>query len=139
MNSLLNSLMPVGTFAKLTLATLASTCLSLVLIGCGQAAQSSQDSKVDTRPAATNDPSSKLPKYEIRIDPKEWRALERNPDSDETHPATFIADGVTYTNVAVRFRGEWARSWPKKPLKIFFSRSQPFQGHHRTRSDHQLK
>jgi len=122
--------MPVGTFAKLALATLASVCLSLVLIGCGQAAQSSQDSKVDTRPAATNDPSSKLPKYEIRIDPKEWRALERNPDSDETHPATFIADGVTYTNVGVRFRGEWARSWPKKPLKIFFSRSQPFQGHH---------
>ena len=75
-------------------------------------------------------PDNKLPLYELKMDRKELAALERNPESGETHPATFIADGEVYTNVQVRFRGEWARSWPKKPLKIFFSRAQPFQGHH---------
>jgi len=61
---------------------------------------------------------------------KDLRALERNPGSDETHPATFVADGEIYDHVQVRFRGEWARSWPKKPFKIFFSREKPFAGHH---------
>ncbi|MBI3417779.1 MAG: CotH kinase family protein [Verrucomicrobia bacterium] len=75
-------------------------------------------------------PGNKLPLYELKMDPKDVAALERNPDSGETHPATFIADGEVYPNVQVRFRGEWARSWPKKPLKIFFSRAKPFQGHH---------
>ena len=74
--------------------------------------------------------ASKLPVYELKMDPKELRMLEGNPGSNETHPATFIAEGQVYTNVQVRFRGEWARSWPKKPLKIFFSRNQPFHGHH---------
>jgi len=88
-------------------------------------------------PAPTGDAPAKigaapapLPKYEIQMDAKELRALERNAQSDQTHPATFVADGQTYHDVQVRFRGEWARSWPKKPFKIFFSRDQPFKGHH---------
>lgn len=86
-----------------------------------------QDS-VTAPPTATRD--SKLPIYELKMDPKDLRALEANPGSNETHPATLIAGGEIYTNAQVRFRGEWARSWPKKPLKIFFSRDQPFQGHY---------
>jgi spore coat protein H len=74
--------------------------------------------------------ASRLPLYELRMEAKELRALERNPGSNETHPATFLAAGEVYEGVGVRFRGEWARSWPKKPLKIFFTRDQPFQGHH---------
>jgi spore coat protein H len=132
------------------LAALVNAGLSLVLVGCGRAADPPTDARtkvppssskvaaplpaqpaqVETRLAPTNDQPFQLTQYEIRIDPKELRALERNPDSDETHPATFIAHGLIYTNVQIRFRGEWARSWPKKPFKIFFSRSQPFQGHH---------
>jgi spore coat protein CotH len=79
-------------------------------------------------PAATH--VSKLPIYELKMDSNDLRTLEGDPGSNETHPATFIADGEVYTNARVRFRGEWARSWPKKPFKIFFSRDQPFQGHH---------
>ena len=82
---------------------------------------------VTVPPAATQ--VSKLPIYELKMDPKDLRTLEGNPGSNETHPATFIAEGQVYTNAQVRFRGEWARSWPKKPLKIFFSRNQPFHGH----------
>jgi hypothetical protein len=29
----------------------------------------------------------------------------------------------------VRHRGQWARSWPKKPLKIFFNQDKLFEGH----------
>ena len=93
-------------------------------------AELAQAGQVETRVAPANGHPFKLPAYEIRIDPKELRALERNPDSDETHPATFIADGVTYQDVQIRYRGEWARTWPKKPFKIFLSRAQPYQGHH---------
>jgi spore coat protein H len=64
------------------------------------------------------------------MEAKDLRALERNPGSNETHPATFLAAGEVCEGVGVRFRGEWARSWPKKPLKIFFNRDQPFQNHH---------
>ncbi|HEY2951414.1 MAG TPA: CotH kinase family protein [Verrucomicrobiae bacterium] len=81
-------------------------------------------------PRSAKPQGSSLPLYELKIDSKELRALERNPGSSDTHPATFTVEGVVYTNVQVRYRGEWARTWPKKPLKIFFSRDQPYQGHH---------
>ena len=55
--------------------------------------------------------------------------MERNAFSDNTHPGTLVAEGQDYGYVRVRYRGEWARSWPKKPLKIFFTRDKPFQGH----------
>src|SRR5260221_8634583 len=54
--------------------------------------------------------------------------LEQTAYSNDTHPATFISDGVTYENVKVRFRGQWARTWPKKPLKIFFNHDKLFEG-----------
>lgn len=55
--------------------------------------------------------------------------MERNASSDNTQPASLVVEGEDYGYVRVRFRGEWARSWPKKPLKIFFSRDKAFQGH----------
>ena len=112
--------------------------LSLALAGCGR----QQDARTAKEPLESLYPpsdtsfpaqklqDSKLPLYELKMDPKDLRALERNPESDSTHPATFIADGEIYDHAQVRFRGEWARSWPKKPLKIFFRRDKPFQGHH---------
>jgi spore coat protein H len=73
---------------------------------------------------------SKLPVYELKMEPKDLAALERSAFSNQTVPATFVANGETYPGVTVRYRGAWARSWPKKPLKIFFQKDKPFQGHH---------
>ncbi|MSU61859.1 MAG: hypothetical protein EXS31_05595 [Pedosphaera sp.] len=81
-------------------------------------------------PASEQLQNSKLPLYELKIDPQDLTALERNPFSGETHPGTFTFDGKVYDPVQVRFRGQWARSWPKKPIKIFFNRDKPFQEHH---------
>jgi spore coat protein H len=72
---------------------------------------------------------NKLPRYELTIGSKELIELERTAFSDQTHPAIFVAEGKQYT-VKVRYRGAWARSWPKKPLKIFFTGGQAFQGNH---------
>jgi spore coat protein CotH len=63
------------------------------------------------------------------MDPKDLRAMDRNAFSDNTHPATLLVEAQDYGYVRVRYRGEWARSWPKKPLKIFFDRDKSFQGH----------
>src|SRR5215470_13118597 len=57
-----------------------------------------------------NSAALKLPIYELKMEPRDLRDLERNPASNETHPATFVADGEVYEGVQVRFRGEWARS-----------------------------
>jgi spore coat protein H len=32
--------------------------------------------------------------------------------------------------VQIRYRGAWARTWPKRPLKIFFASGHEFQGNH---------
>jgi spore coat protein H len=70
---------------------------------------------------------SGVPTYELKISKEEWTKLQRNPGSDERHPAKFFADGKEYS-VGVRYRGDWARSWPKKPLKIFFEKDKEFEG-----------
>lgn len=64
------------------------------------------------------------------MDPQSLSELERSAYSNKTVPATFIADGEVYERVQVRYRGAWARSWPKKPLKIIFNKEKPFAGHH---------
>src|SRR5882672_1066491 len=89
-------------------------------LGCGQQTGSSSSEK---------SANSKLPVYELKMDPKDLRVMERNAFSDNTQPATLVIEGEDYGYVRVRFRGEWARSWPKKPLKTFFSRDKPVQGH----------
>src|SRR5439155_1614791 len=122
--------------------------LSVTLQGCGQqpdppalarrppranpqAALAENSSGTPNQPVNTPAAEGHLPLYEIRMDPKDLAALERNVYSKDTHPATFIADGEVYERIKVRFRGAWARSWPKKPLKIFFNDDKPFQGRHR--------
>jgi len=122
--------------------------LSVTLQGCGQqpdppalarrppranpqAALAENSSGTPNQPVNTPAAEGRLPLYEIRMDPKDLAALERNVYSKDTHPATFIADGEVYERIKVRFRGAWARSWPKKPLKIFFNDDKPFQGRHR--------
>ena len=74
-------------------------------------------------------PGSKLPLYELKMNPQDVPALDNEAFSDNPHPATFLAGGVTYEGVKVRARGAWSRGWPKKSLKIFFDHKQPFAGH----------
>ncbi|MBI1841085.1 MAG: CotH kinase family protein [Verrucomicrobia bacterium] len=73
---------------------------------------------------------SGLPIYEIAIKPEHLRALENDYGSNQTYPASLRAEGDEYPSVQIRYRGQWARTWPKKPLKIFFERNKPFHGHH---------
>jgi spore coat protein H len=70
----------------------------------------------------------RLPFYQLAIDSEDLRKLDRSPRSNETFPATFVANGEVYEGVRVRYRGDWARTWPKKALKIFFKRDQLFEG-----------
>jgi spore coat protein H len=57
--------------------------------------------------------------------------MERSAFSNETVPAIFAANGEVYEGVRVRYRGAWARSWPKKPIKIFFADDKPFEDYDR--------
>jgi spore coat protein H len=109
--------------AKGNITVLASV-LGFCITSCAQ--QASPDSAAPGSQQAIE----QLPVYELKMDHKDFNALQRNPFSNNTHPATFIANGETYENVKVRCRGEWARTWPKKPLKILFNDEKPFRGHH---------
>lgn len=71
---------------------------------------------------------SKLPVYDLKIERRDVMKLEQSAYSNETVPATFTCNGEVYGGVQVRYRGAWARSWPKKPLKIFFPKEKPFEG-----------
>src|SRR5688500_6700750 len=74
---------------------------------------------------------SKLPIYEIKMSPDDLARMDSDPRGETLYPATFAAYGVVYDNVRIRYRGQWARTWPKKPLKIFFNKDKPFQGQRR--------
>src|SRR5436305_11853630 len=78
--------------------------------------------------AQTEPATSSLPIYELKIGQKELAQMEATAYSNETYPATFVTDGHAYKDVRVRYRGQWARSWPKKPLKIFLNRDDLFEG-----------
>ncbi len=82
-----------------------------------------------SRAAAPGRDVKPLPLYELRIAPDEWMRLQRAPRSDDRHPARFKAGRKEYS-VEIRYRGDWARTWPKKPLKIFFEKDKEFNGQH---------
>jgi len=74
--------------------------------------------------------TTNLPIEWIFISPANKAILDANPHSDETVPATFVDDkGRVYYHVQVRYRGAWARSWPKKCWKIYFNKGNDFDGH----------
>jgi spore coat protein H len=81
--------------------------------------------------AVSPEVTSELPIYEIRMNAEDLAVMDENAFGEDLHPATFIADGVTYEHVKIRYRGAWARTWPKKPLKIFLSEDKPFKGQRR--------
>src|ERR1051325_8812950 len=119
----------------------AAVAVALLLAGCGQRSKT-PDVAAQTPPqthraalalseppasqpeantfALSPEAKSKLPIYEIRIKPRDLAAMDANPYGKDLYPATFAAEGVVYENVKIRYRGAWARTWPKKPLKVFF-------------------
>lgn len=108
--------------------------LVLLLAGCRDQAVRS-DSLRPPRPVAAtttapDSPPIPLPRYELSMSPENFAALEADPGSNQTYPGSLLVDGVELGPIQVRYRGQWARSWPKKPLKIFLERGRPFQGHH---------
>ena len=74
---------------------------------------------------------SRLPIYEIRMNPQHLEMMDMNPYAQELYPATFTASGLVYENAKIRYRGAWGRTWPKKPLKIFFDENKTFNGQRR--------
>jgi len=80
---------------------------------------------------ASSSSPGQLPVYELLMDPKSLADLERSAYSNTTQPARFLAAGESYDRVQVRYRGAWARSWPKKPLRIIFPKEKPFLGQSR--------
>jgi spore coat protein H len=128
--------------------------IALLLFGCGQQADSAETTILAQaerpiirpnlgypRPMQPNPNSpatrlpakveSKLPIYEIRMDPQHLEAMDMNPYGEESYPATFTANGTVYENVKIRYRGAWGRTWPKKPMKIFFNEDKMFNGQRR--------
>ena len=75
---------------------------------------------------ASSSTPSKLPLYELTIDHSKLRSMEMSAFSNDTVPGTFTCNGEAY-EVQVRYRGAWARTWPKKPLKVFFAKEKPFR------------
>src|SRR4051812_36751194 len=86
--------------------------LAAFLCGCGRACSAAD--------------SSAVPAYEIKISPKDLARFEASGFNNDTVPVTFIAGGHTYEHARLRTRGEWARGWPKKCLKVFFDKDQQF-------------
>jgi spore coat protein H len=78
---------------------------------------------IQSRPAGC-----RLPFYQLKIAPEDLTRLQRYPRENERFPATFTAGAEIFDGVGVRDRGDWARSWPKKSLKLFFDRGQLFEG-----------
>lgn len=89
-----------------------------------------EESDLSSKLVEENATPSKLPVYKITIAPQEFRRLEASTYSNERCPVTFSAEGKTYQKAQMRYRGAWARGWPKKPLKIFFEDGDEFEGQH---------
>lgn len=67
-----------------------------------------------------------LPVYRLLIPPDQYAILQANPDSDYV-TADFVAGGITYAGIGVRFRGGTTRQNHKKSWKVNFKKSAPFE------------
>lgn len=69
-----------------------------------------------------------IPEYRLTVAPGHLKALNDNiEDRDYEVPATFTADGRTYT-VIVGYRGRSTRHEVKKPWQVHFDKEDRFQG-----------
>ena len=70
--------------------------------------------------------ASKLPIYWIFLDNLAYKKLLSNPQNNNFQRGTFACNGRVYDNIGIRFRGQWARSWPKKSWKLRFNKDNYF-------------
>jgi hypothetical protein len=77
---------------------------------------------VEQAPVASN-----FPVYHILISSTNLQRLDNNPSSNDYVEATFVHEGTVYDGISVRYRGAWARSWPKKAWKIKFNKGRYFK------------
>ena len=68
-----------------------------------------------------------IPAYYLYIASDDLDYLNANPYLNETVPGLFVVDGRTW-EVDVRYRGDTARTMPKKSWQIEFPGSDPFAG-----------
>jgi len=79
-------------------------------------------------------PPLPVPAYHLYADPSDLDWLAEEPYRDETVPATLCAADISKRtgrkcwDVDLRYRGDTARTMPKKSWKIFFPSADPFQG-----------
>ncbi|MFB3788273.1 MAG: CotH kinase family protein [bacterium] len=74
------------------------------------------------------DVNTDLPIYFLFVAPELIRQLNRNPESDVMVEGMVAVDGVVFDRIHVRYRGAWARSWPKKNWKIRFNKGRYYNG-----------
>ncbi len=71
---------------------------------------------------------SKTPIYWLFLSNEVYQNLLRYPQSNDFVKGTVAIGGRAYDNVGIRFRGQWARSWPKKSWKLRFNKDNYFDG-----------
>ncbi len=129
---------------SLVICSILMAVTALPLAGCGRkrartpsavrpsrsapsvADQPAQDQTRPTAEPTVIPQGGPIPLYDLKITPKDLAAWENTAFSNETFPASFSTDGVVYDGARIRYRGAWARGWPKKPLKIFFAKGNRF-------------
>jgi len=72
--------------------------------------------------------ASKIPLYWIFLENSDYQSLLSNPNDDNFRRGSFACRGKLYDNVGIRFRGQWARSFPKKCWKLRFNKDNYFDG-----------
>lgn len=78
---------------------------------------------VEPAPVASN-----FPVYHLLISDANFQWLNDHIYSDDLVEATFVHNGIVYDGIGVRYRGAWARSWPKKSWKLKFNKGHYFEG-----------
>ena len=68
--------------------------------------------------------------YELTVPQRDLQSVESGGLGNRTVPVVFRSDGHDYKGTELRVRGSWARTWPKKALKIVFDKEDRFSGHH---------
>lgn len=105
----------------------------LILTGCDRK-EAALDEKLPQQPATltttTTQATIALPSYQLSMSQETLDALDTDPGSNQTYPCSLVIEGADFGSAQIRYRGQWARSWPKKPLKIFLPRDRALQGHH---------
>ncbi|MEM7232396.1 MAG: CotH kinase family protein, partial [Planctomycetota bacterium] len=69
--------------------------------------------------------------YSLTISPDVFLSLRRSVYRDTMYESTFLAGDRVFDRVKIRYRGAWARTWPKKSWKIVLPSDQRFEGRRR--------